>query len=170
MQVDKTYHVIASYGIAFDVHTFVIAPEQCCHLRALSLPFVHKGHYQVVEKVAELYDRMLPGKLPCHMRVAVSRPLSRLQGDLLNEQRHDILNLLGASVGQAATTLVGGPAGFAAGLLAGGAAGTTASQLAKSRLPTFHAGDVLVSLYAQVNGGIGPQTSSMLLIIQPGTP
>ncbi|QXH35199.1 hypothetical protein [Pseudomonas muyukensis] len=165
MPVDKSYQVITPHGVVFDVNALVIAPEQCCHLRTLSLPFVHQGHYQVVEKVAQLYDRMLPGKLPCHMRVAVARPLSRLQGDRLNEQRHDILNLLGASVSQAVTTLVGGPAGFAAGLVAGGAAGTTTSQLAKSRLPTFHAGDVLVSLYARVNGGIGPQTSSMLLII-----
>lgn len=165
MQVDKTYRVITPHGIVFDVNELVIAPEQCCHLRTLSLPFVHKGHYQVVEKVAQLYDRMLPGKLPCHMRVAVSRPLSRLQGDRLNEQRHDISDLFSTAMGQAVSTLVGGPMGLTAGLIAGGVTKTAANQLARSRLPTFHASDVLVLLFARVNGGIGPQTSSVLLIL-----
>ncbi|MCO7520123.1 MULTISPECIES: hypothetical protein [unclassified Pseudomonas] len=165
MQVDKAYQVITPHGVVFDVNALVIAPEQCCHLRTLSLPFVHKGHYQVVEKVAQLYDRMLPGKLPCHMQVAVSRPLSRLQGDRLNEQRHDISDLFSTAMGQAVSTLVGGPMGLTAGLIAGGVTKTAANQLARSRLPTFHAGDVLVFLFARVNGGIGPQTSSVLLIL-----
>ena len=32
--------------------------------------------------------------------------------------------------------------------------------------PTYHAGDVLVSIEAQVNGGIGPQRSATSLIIK----
>jgi hypothetical protein len=161
MHVDKTYQVITSHGVVFDVNEFVIAPEQCCHLRTLSLPFVRKGHYQVVEKVAELYDRMLPGKLPCHMRVAVSRPLTRQQGDVLNEQRHTITNIAGALTGKTTATLIGGPVGFAAGVVAGG----SVAWAGKNRLPTFHAGDVLAQLSARVNGGIGPQSSSLQFIL-----
>ncbi|MFT0477408.1 hypothetical protein ACMSI6_26385 [Pseudomonas antarctica] len=33
-------------------------------------------------------------------------------------------------------------------------------------LPTYHAGDVLVSIEAQVNGGIGPQRTASTLIIK----
>nr|WP_268747923.1 hypothetical protein [Pseudomonas lini] len=33
-------------------------------------------------------------------------------------------------------------------------------------LPTYHAGDVLVSIEAQVNGGIGPQRTLSTLIIK----
>ncbi|MDH0304698.1 MULTISPECIES: hypothetical protein [unclassified Pseudomonas] len=161
MHVDKHYQVIASHGLVFDVSEFIIQPEACCHLRTLSLPFIHKAHYQVVEKVAELSDRMLPGKLPCHMRAAVSRPLSRQQGDLLNDQRHTVTNVIGALAGKTTAVLVGGPAGFAAGLVTGGAA----SWGAKTSIPTFHAGDVLVLLSARVHGGIGPQSSSLLLVI-----
>jgi hypothetical protein len=32
--------------------------------------------------------------------------------------------------------------------------------------PTYHAGDVLVSIEAQVSGGIGPQRSATSLIIK----
>ena len=161
MQVDKHYQVIASHGVVFDVNEFTIQPEACCHLRTLSLPFIHKAHYLVVKKVAELYERMLPGKLACEMRAAVSRPLSRHQGDLLNDQRHTVTTVIGALAGKTTAALVGGPAGFAAGLVTGSAA----SWVAKANIPTFHAGDVLVLLSARVNGGIGPQSSSLLLVI-----
>jgi hypothetical protein len=50
-------------------------------------------------------------------------------------------------------------------LIAGTAAGSYVNRAAKARLPTFHVGDVLVLLSAQVSGGIGPQTSTLLLIL-----
>ncbi len=48
--------------------------------------------------------------------------------------------------------------------------GTVATTAVRSHvndaLPTYHAGDVIVSIQAQVNGGIGPQRSSVSLIIK----
>jgi len=34
------------------------------------------------------------------------------------------------------------------------------------KLPTYHAGDVIVSLDAQVSGGIGPQHSGSSMVIK----
>lgn len=165
MQPDRTYQVIAHHGITFDISEFTVQPGEHCQLRKLALTFVHKGHYQIVEAVAQLYDRMLAGNLPCQMKVAVSRPLTRQQGDVLNDQRSDVLTLVGAAVGKAAGTPVVGIAGTMAAGLVASAAGFAASRLAKGAIPPFHAGDVLVSLQAQVNGGIGPQRSALLLIL-----
>ncbi|WLH71122.1 hypothetical protein [Pseudomonas sp. FP2309] len=33
-------------------------------------------------------------------------------------------------------------------------------------LPTYHAGDILVSIEAQVSGGIGPQRTASTMIIK----
>ncbi|MDH0300426.1 MULTISPECIES: hypothetical protein [unclassified Pseudomonas] len=165
MRIERVYQVIAHHGIVFDVGELTIQPGTCCQLRQLGLPFVHRGHDQVVEKVVELYERMQVGERPCQVRVAASRPLTREQGDLLNQQRHVISGLVGSAVGNptgsAVAFLGGNPAGFVAGFAATGAA----AWLAQKSIPTFHAGDRLVSLFAKVSGGIGPQSSSMLLIV-----
>lgn len=165
MQVEQSHQFVTPHGVVFDINTFTIPPQACCHLRALSLPFVHKHHYRVVEAVAQLYDRMLPGNLPCHMQVGVSRPLTRQQGDQLNEQRHVVSSMLGSWAGKAVAMTVSGPAGLAAGAISGGLTIYATTHLAKEKIPTFHVGDVLVLLLAQVKGGIGPQSSSALLII-----
>jgi len=44
--------------------------------------------------------------------------------------------------------------------------GVGVRMYANEILPTYHAGDVLVSIEAQVNGGIGPQRTLSTLIIK----
>ena len=51
-------------------------------------------------------------------------------------------------------------------LLTGVPVGAGVRKYANEILPTYHAGDVLVSIEAQVNGGIGPQRSASTLIIK----
>ncbi|QXI37197.1 hypothetical protein [Pseudomonas xantholysinigenes] len=165
MQLDRTYQVIARHAIVFDVSEFTIQPGTCCQLRQLALPFVHRGHYQVMENVVTLYERMQAKERPCHMRVAVSRPLTRQQGDDLNQQRNTVSSLVGWGAGKATGVVVLGVASATAGALAGTVAGALAAWGVQQRLPTFHAGDVLVSLFASVSGGIGPQSSSVMLIL-----
>ena len=46
------------------------------------------------------------------------------------------------------------------------AVGAGVRTYANEILPTYHAGDVLVSIEAQVNGGIGPQRTLSTLIIK----
>ncbi|MBC3438418.1 hypothetical protein HU735_23630 [Pseudomonas sp. BW16M2] len=165
MQAQRTYQVVAHHAIVFDVSEFIIQPRTCCQLRQLGLPFVHRGHYQVVEKVVELYERMQAGDRSCQMRVAVSRPLTREQGDHLNQQRHIISGLVGGAVGKPSGAAVGFLGGNPAGVMAGFAVAGAVTWLAQKSIPTFHAGDMLVSLFAKVDGGIGPQSSSLMLII-----
>lgn len=107
MQIEKTYQRVTQHGVVFDVNELLITSEHCCHLRSMALPFVHKHHYQIIEKIAELYDRMQAGDLPCLMQVAVSRPLTRQQGDLLNEQRQSVSDLVGALAGKATASVLG---------------------------------------------------------------
>lgn len=101
---------------------------------------------------------MLAKGLPCVMKVGISKPLTRQQGDALNAQRTKVANLaasaFAAATSAVATSYVGVPVG----------AGVRA--YANEVLPTYHAGDVLVSIEAQVNGGIGPQHSTSTLIIK----
>ncbi|BCJ05764.1 MULTISPECIES: hypothetical protein [unclassified Pseudomonas] len=165
MQAQRTYQVIAHHAIVFDVSEFIIQPGECCQIRQTGLPWVHAGHYRVVEKMAELYDRMLAGQRPCLMTVAVSRPLTRQQGDSLNQQRYRVSGIFSTAAGKAtadvALAMAGGPAAAVAGIAATGAV----AWLIQNKIPTFHAGDVLASLSATVKGGIGPQSSSLMLII-----
>ncbi|MBI6899422.1 hypothetical protein JET64_21670 [Pseudomonas putida] len=165
MQPDRTYQIIAHHGIVFDVSEFIVQPNDYCRLRTLSLPSVHNKHYQVIEKAVELYERMQAGTLPCHLKLAVSRPLTRQQGDVLNNQRDNVSNIIGSLVGKAAAGALSGPIGLVAGALAGGGVGMITTGKAKAALPTFHANDVLVSLMARVTGDIGPQSSSVMLIL-----
>lgn len=165
MQAQRTYQVIAHHAIIFDVSEFIIQPGECCQIRQAGLPFVHAGHYQVVEKMAELYDRMQAGERPCHMTVAVSRPISRQQGDILNQQRQRVSTVVGWLAGKAGASVAGPLAGTPVGAITGGAVSVVAGWAMLRSIPTFHVGDVLVSLSAKVHGGIGPQTSSLMFII-----
>jgi hypothetical protein len=54
MQIEKTYQRVTQHGVVFDVNELLITSEHCCQLRSMALPFVHKHHYQIIEKIAEL--------------------------------------------------------------------------------------------------------------------
>lgn len=108
-------------------------------------------------RVVELYDKMLAKDLPCQMMVGISKPLTRQQGDLLNAQRTSIANLTSGVFAAAAGKFVPGaviPVGWAV------------REFTLGKLPTYHAGDVIVSFDAQVSGGIGPQHSGSSMIIK----
>lgn len=61
---------------------------------------------------------------------------------------------------------MGNLAGPVAGLAAGTAVGMGVRSYVNDVLPTYHAGDVVVSIQAQVSGGIGPQRTAESLIIR----
>jgi hypothetical protein len=100
---------------------------------------------------------MLTRDLPCVMTVAISKPLTRRQGDLLNDQRMDIARITAAAV-TVATKPISGPTSVAAGY--------GANRFVLNKLPTYHAGDIIIGFDAQVSGGIGPQRSTSSMIIK----
>jgi hypothetical protein len=112
-----------------------------------------------------VYDKMQAKSLPCVMMIGISKPLTRQQGDALNAQRTKIANLAASAFG-GATGTVGGLAGPAGSVAAGTVVTAGVRSYVNDALPTYHAGDVIVSIQAQVNGGIGPQRSSESLIIK----
>lgn len=101
---------------------------------------------------------MLAKNLPCLMMIGISKPLTRQQGDALNAQRTQIANLA-ASAFAGATSYVASP-------YVGAPVGAGVRMYVNETLPTYHTGDVLVSIEAQVNGGIGPQRTASTLIIK----
>ncbi|WP_288375038.1 hypothetical protein [uncultured Pseudomonas sp.] len=125
-------------------------------MNQLCLTAARQDNYRVIDLILEVYDRMQANDRPCWLRVAISSPISRSQADLLNEQR----NSAGALFGSAVSTPIGTitPIG---GFVVGGLVGSYVT----SRIPTFHSGDRIVSIQAQVQGGIGPQRTIKSLII-----
>jgi hypothetical protein len=156
MDFERTQHV-GHYGVVFTLIHFTVGPGDAASLRTLKLPEISKGSYEVTRLLEETYDRMLAQGRPCRMVLAVSQPVSRSSADLLNDQRATIGTLIGSIGGKLAAPL---------GSIAEKIAGTTTASATKNRLPTFHSGDVIVSIDAQVSGGIGPQRSSASLILK----
>lgn len=147
----------AQHGTVFIVSRFTVMPNDRGSLRTLHFGEAQSAHYDVSNMLVELYDKMLAKQMPCAMTVGISKPLTRQQADLLNAQRATVANLT-ASVFAAAAS----PIPYGGGAIVGG--GVRAFAL--SKLPTYHAGDVVVSMDAQVSGGIGPQHSLTSMIIK----
>ncbi|WP_046856521.1 hypothetical protein [Pseudomonas sp. CCOS 191] len=158
MPFEKTYHVVAQHGVAFNIFEFTVKPSERCRLNELCFPNARRHNYQIVRKVMEVYDRMHAGAFSCFISVAISLPLNRIQGDALNAQRWTITGLVSAAVGSTVGVLAGG-------FISGGLAKTATAAFVASRLPTYHSGDVLVSISAKVKGGIGPQHTSTSMIV-----
>jgi hypothetical protein len=148
---------LGHFGITFYTTRFTVTPSDRCNLRTLHFPEAKAAGYEVCNRVVELYDKMLTRDLPCVMTVAISKPLTRRQGDLLNDQRMDIARITAAAV-TAAIKPVSIPAGLAAGYGAG--------TFVLNKLPTYHAGDIIIGFDARVSGGIGPQRSNSSMIIK----
>ncbi|WP_010222502.1 hypothetical protein [Pseudomonas donghuensis] len=158
MQIQRTYEYAGHFGIVFHVSQLVVLPGHRARLRELHISEAKGAHYEVNTMLVALYDRMQAGNRACEMKVAISRALSRQQADRLNSQRQTV-----------STTVAGAFAGFASWLinpLIGKATNTEAGDFIKNRIPTHHAGDVIVSLQASVSGGIGPQRSASSMIIE----
>lgn len=156
MDFERTQHV-GHYGVVFTLIHFTVQPDDAASLRTINLPEITKHHFEVTRLIEETYERMLAQGRPCRMVLAVSQPVSRNSADLLNDQRATIGTLVGSIGGKLASPL---------GSIAEKIAGATSASATKNRLPTFHSGDVIVSIDAQVSGGIGPQRSSASLILK----
>ncbi|MDO7898477.1 hypothetical protein [Pseudomonas citrulli] len=158
MKFEGTYQYMGTHGIVFNVSQITLTDNERGRLRELHFGEAKSAHYEVNTKVVEVYDKMQAKGLPCVMMIGISKPLTRQQGDALNAQRTTIATLAGSAFGVAAKAVA--PSYVATSVGAG------VRKYANEVLPTYHAGDVLVSIEAQVNGGIGPQRSLSTLIIK----
>ncbi|ATB66661.1 hypothetical protein ACVWY1_004528 [Pseudomonas sp. TE6288] len=158
MKFEGTFQYMGNHGIVFNVSQITLTDSERGRLRELHFGEAKSAHYEVNSKVVETYDRMLAKGLPCVMKIGISKPLTRQQGDTLNAQRTKVANLAASAFAAAASSVASPYVGVPVG------AGVRA--YANDVLPTYHAGDVLVSIEAQVNGGIGPQHSTSTLIIK----
>jgi len=157
MDFERTQHV-GHYGVVFTLIQFTVGPGDAASLRTLRFPEITKGDYEVTRLIEETYDRMLAQGRPCRMTLAVSNRLGRNTADLLNDQRVRVGGVVSMFSGKAVTEVFGPVIGGVAGMVAGGKA--------KQGLPTYHVGDVIVSIDAQVAGGIGPQRSSAAILLK----
>lgn len=156
MNIDRTQH-IGHYGVTFTVLRFVVLPANHSALVNLCLQEAGTSAKEVRQKLLHLYRKMLARDLPCKMTVAISKPLTREQADLLHTRGEIVAGLISSAV-SAPMSLASPAAGFAAGAAAG--------LIIKGIIRSYHAGDVVVGLDAQVNGGIGPQRSLSAMVRQ----
>lgn len=165
MRFDKTFQFTTQHGVVFNVSQITLSDSDRGRLRELHFGEAKNAHYQVNSKVVEIYDKMQAKNLPCMMTIGISQPLTRQQGDALTAQRTDIVRLVSSASGSAAGA-VGSLAGPWGGMAATTAVSAGTRTYANGVLPTFHAGDVIVSIQAEVHGGIGPQRTAESLIIK----
>ncbi|CAN1592868.1 hypothetical protein LOY35_00420 [Pseudomonas sp. B21-028] len=158
MKFEGTFQYMGNHGIVFNVSQITLTDSERGRLRELHFGEAKSAHYEVNSKVVEVYDKMQAKNLPCVMMIGISKPLTRQQGDVLNAQRTTIANLAASAF--AAATKVVAPSYMVVPVGAG------VRTYVNGILPTYHAGDVLVSIEAQVNGGIGPQRTLSTLIIK----
>jgi len=158
MKFEGTFQYMGNHGIVFNVSQITLTDSERGRLRELYFGEAKNAHYEVNSKVVEVYDKMQAKSLPCMMRIGISKPLTRQQGDVLNAQRTKIANLA-ATAFTSATSAVSSP-------YVGFSVGAGVRMYANEILPTYHVGDVLVSIEAQVDGGIGPQHTLSTLIIK----
>ncbi|WP_455926137.1 hypothetical protein [Pseudomonas putida] len=159
MQSDAPCHYRGSHGICFSIFRYVITSKTRERLQILQLPVPAKARYKTCRLLTDVYDRMQAGDRDCNVTIAVSAPLTREQADTLNAQRVTVAKLVGGAA--ASVTHVSGVAGVIARLAVGYGVG----RIVGNNLPTFHSGDVVLSIDLSVQGGIGPQRSSQALII-----
>jgi hypothetical protein len=158
MKFEGTFQYMGTHGIVFNVSQITLTDSERGRLRELHFGEAKSAHYEVNSKVVKVYDKMQAKSLPCVMMIGISKPLTRQQGDALNAQRTTIANL--AATAFTAATKAVAPSYVA--IPVGAGVRTYANEI----LPTYHVGDVLVSIEAQVNGGIGPQRTLSTLIIK----
>ncbi len=156
MDLERTQY-IGHYGVTFTVIRFIVLPANRQALANLCVLEAGASANEVRDRLVELYEKMLARDLPCKMAIAVCKPLTRQQADLLNERGTIVAGLV-ASALSAPISLVSP--------LAGSVVGGSIGLIAKSVIRSYHAGDVVIGLDAQVNGGIGPQRSLSAMVRQ----
>ncbi|NWC10173.1 hypothetical protein HX776_15300 [Pseudomonas agarici] len=164
MSIER-YRYQGNWGIVFHVNRFIVQPADRGNLyNSLYFCEARAAQYKVTQLIVQLYDKMLAQERPCLMMVAFSQPLTREQGDLLNNQRTLVSNLTSSAFGAMGAAI---PSGLAQ-RIARGVIWASTSKFVGGKLPTYHASDVIVSLVAVVDGGIGPQQSSSSMILKSG--
>ncbi|MBK5440982.1 hypothetical protein JFV30_30325 [Pseudomonas sp. TH32] len=155
MNLERTQH-IGHYGVTFTVVRFSVVPGNRHTLANICLSdagdFANDVHY----RLTELYEKMLAGDLPCKMTIAISKPLTRPHADLLNERGSIIALLIGGALAAPIH-----PFSRSAARMIGTAVGLITNSVDRS----YHAGDVVIGMDAQVEGGIGPQHSLSAMVI-----
>ncbi|MFS0826056.1 hypothetical protein [Pseudomonas phoenicis] len=163
MKFGGSFQYRGQHGIVFNVSRITLLDSDRGRLRELHFDGVKGAHYEVSNKVVEVYDKMLAKGLSCLMTIGISLPLTRKQGDTLNEQRTLVTTLVSSAFAGAASAVGSSLVGTS---LVGAPVGAGVRMYVNKILPTYHAGDVLVGIDAQVDGGIGPQRSTSTLIIK----
>ncbi|WP_093528389.1 hypothetical protein [Pseudomonas sp. NFPP24] len=156
MNIERTQY-IGHYGITFTVLRLIVSPANHPVLASLCLLEAGTSANELRQRLVDIYRKMLPRDLPCKMAVAISKPLTRTQADLLNIRGEIVAGLISGAV-SAPMSLASPAVGFAAGAAAG--------LIIKGIIRSYHAGDVVIGLDAQVNGGIGPQRSLSAMVRQ----
>nr|WP_262416795.1 MULTISPECIES: hypothetical protein [unclassified Pseudomonas] len=156
VNIERTQYV-GHYGITFTVIRLTILPTHRHVLAKLCLLEAGSSANEVRHRLVDLYEKMLARDLPCKMTVAISKPLTRQRADLLNVRGEIVAGLIGGAV-SAPMSLVSPPIGLAA--------GAAVSLTIKGIIRSYHAGDVVIGVDAQVNGGIGPQRSLSAMVRQ----
>lgn len=155
MNIERTQY-IGHYGVTFTVIRLSVVPGNRPALANICLLEAGDAANKVRYRLTELYEKMLARDLPCKMTIAISKPLTRPQADLLNE-RGTIVALLIAGALAAPIHPLTKPVARAVGAVAG--------LITKSVVRSYHAGDVVIGIDAQVEGGIGPQHSLSAMVI-----
>lgn len=165
MQFEKTWQYKTDGGIIFNLSQITLMESDRGRLRELHFGEAKRAHYQVNSMVVDLYDRMQARNLPCLLTVRISNPLTRQQADAINTLRGNLAKGIAGASGAAA-----GKVGALGGPVIGWASGTIVTAgvnwYLKGALPSLHAGDVLVSIEGEVHGGIGPQRSTVTMVIK----
>ncbi|NWA83849.1 hypothetical protein [Pseudomonas sp. D2002] len=149
MNIERTQY-IGHYGVTFTVIRFTVLPAHKHALANLCLLEAGASANEVRYRLADLYEKMLARDLPCKMTVAISKPLTRQQADLLNERGTIVAGLIASAVSAPLSRV--SP-------FFGGAVGSIIGLKVKDVIRSYHAGDVVIGIDAQVSGGIGPQRS-----------
>ncbi|HBN9635927.1 TPA: hypothetical protein NIE10_003242 [Pseudomonas aeruginosa] len=149
MDIERT-HIHSQHGINFSLAIIRLVWAERSRLLHMKYCPSAKASHAVADLAVEIFDRMQAKGRACVLKVFVSLPLTRTQADSLNQQRVTIAGVIGglaAVAGKRINTFVG---------IGSGLAVRWATQ---ESLPTYHAGDVIVSVEGEVSGGIGPQHS-----------
>ncbi|WP_225933022.1 MULTISPECIES: hypothetical protein [Pseudomonas] len=156
VNIERTQY-IGHYGVTFMVIRLTVLPTHKHALTNLCLLEAGTSANEVRYRLVDLYEKMFARDLPCKMTVAISKPLTRQQAELLNE-RGTIVTLLLAGAFSVPLHPLSKPVARVVGV--------TVGLFTKNIIRSYHAGDVIVGSEAQVDGGIGPQRSMSAMVIQ----
>ena len=156
MNIERTHH-IGNFGITFTVLRLIVLPPHRHALANLCLFEAGASANEVRQRLVDLYGKMLARDLPCTMTIAISKQLTRSQADLLNERGSIIAGLIASAV--SAPISLASP-------FYGAAVGGIIGLKVKDAIRSYHAGDVIIGIDAQVKGGIGPQRSLSAMVRQ----